>query len=173
MLAQSPLDIAEPAAAVEGRSLWQDARRRLFRNHAAVASLVILALIVLAAIFAPLLSPHPFDEVYWDRIGMPPDYANAHWFGTDNNGRDLFVRCLYGARVSLAVGIAATLVSLADRRGLRGGLGLPRRQGRRGDDAHRRHPLLAAVHVLRDHPDGGLRPQHHPAVRGPGCRRSG
>jgi oligopeptide transport system permease protein len=73
---------------------------------------VILALIVLAAIFAPLLSPHPFDEVYWDRIGMPPDYANAHWFGTDNNGRDLFVRCLYGARVSLAVGIAATLVSL-------------------------------------------------------------
>ena len=112
MLAQSPLDIAEPAASVEGRSLWQDARRRLFRNHAAVASLVILALIVLAAIFAPLLSPHPFDEVYWDRIGMPPDYANAHWFGTDNNGRDLFVRCLYGARVSLAVGIAATLVSL-------------------------------------------------------------
>ena len=46
---------------------------------------------------------------------MPTPY----WFGTDNNGRDLFVRCLYGARVSLAVGIAATLVSLADRRRLR------------------------------------------------------
>ena len=64
------------------------------------------------AVFAPWLSPHPFDEVYWDRIGMPPDYANAHWFGTDENGRDLFVRTLYGARVSLAVGIVATLVSL-------------------------------------------------------------
>ena len=54
--------------------------------------MVLLPLILLGAVFAPWLSPHPFDEVYWDRIGMPPDYANAHWFGTDNNGRDLFVR---------------------------------------------------------------------------------
>ena len=97
---------------VEGRSLWQDAWRRLLRNKAAVVSLVVLALITLMAIFAPWLSPHPFDEVYWDQIGMPPDFANAHWFGTDGNGRDLFVRTLYGARVSLAVGMAATLVSL-------------------------------------------------------------
>jgi oligopeptide transport system permease protein len=97
---------------VQGRSLWQDARRRLFRNKAAVVSMVLLGLIMLGAIFAPWLSPHPFDEIYWDRIGMPPDYANAHWFGTDNNGRDLFVRVLYGARVSLAVGVSATLVSL-------------------------------------------------------------
>lgn len=99
-------------AEVEGRSLWQDAWRRLLRNKAAVVSLVVLALIALMAIFAPWLSPHPFDEVYWDQIGMPPDFANAHWFGTDGNGRDLFVRTLYGARVSLAVGVAATLVSL-------------------------------------------------------------
>jgi oligopeptide transport system permease protein len=112
MLAQSPLDILEPVGTIEGRSLWQDALRRLLRNHAAVVSIVVLTLIVLAAILAPWLSPHPFDEVYWDQIGMPPDYANAFWFGTDNNGRDLFVRCLYGARVSLAVGIAATAVSL-------------------------------------------------------------
>ena len=62
---------------VEGRSLWQDARRRLFRNKAAVVSMVLLPLILLAAILAPWLSPHPFDEVYWDQIGMPPDYANA------------------------------------------------------------------------------------------------
>lgn len=95
-----------------GRSLWQDARRRLFRNRAAVTSLIILAFILLLAIFAPLLSPHPYDEIYWDRIQAPPDFANAHWFGTDGNGRDLFVRTLYGARVSLAVGVLATLVSL-------------------------------------------------------------
>jgi oligopeptide transport system permease protein len=58
------------------------------------------------------LSPHPYDEIYWDRIQAPPDFANSHWFGTDGNGRDLFIRTLYGARVSLAVGILATLVSL-------------------------------------------------------------
>ena len=64
------------------------------------------------ALFAPWLSPHPYDEIYWERILAPPDFANAHWFGTDGNGRDLFVRTLYGARVSLTVGILATAVSL-------------------------------------------------------------
>ena len=113
MAMQAHADLLAQVGEVEGRSLWQDARRRLFRNKAAVVSMVLLSLIFLGAVFAPWLSPHPFDEVYWDRIGMPPDYANAHWFGTDNNGRDLFVRVLYGARVSLAVGFAATLVSLA------------------------------------------------------------
>ena len=97
---------------IAGRSLWQDALTRLKRNRAAVVSLFVLAFIALLAIFAPHLSPHPFDEVYWDTIRAPPDFANAHWFGTDANGRDLFVRTLYGARVSLAVGLAATSVSL-------------------------------------------------------------
>jgi len=97
---------------VAGRSLWQDARRRLFRNKAAVVSMVILTIITGLAIFAPYVSPHSLDEVYWERIQVGPDFANAHWFGTDSNGRDLFVRVLYGARVSLMVGILATLVSL-------------------------------------------------------------
>ena len=106
---------APPVAAIEeiaGRSLWQDAFARLKRNRAAVVSLVVLAVIALLAVFAPLLSPYPFDEVDFDKIGVPPDFADAHWFGTDANGRDLFVRTLYGARVSLAVGLAATSVSL-------------------------------------------------------------
>ena len=104
--------LIQSAVEVEGRSLWQDARRRLVRNRAALVSLVLLVLIALAAILAPWLSPHPFDEIYWERIGAPPDPAAGFWFGTDNNGRDLLARVLYGARVSLAVGIAATLVSL-------------------------------------------------------------
>lgn len=112
MAAQAHADLLAQAGEVEGRSLWQDARRRLFRNKAAVVSMVVLLLILLAAIFAPWLGSHAFDEVSWDQIGMPPDFANGYWFGTDNNGRDLFVRVLYGARVSLAVGFAATLVSL-------------------------------------------------------------
>jgi oligopeptide transport system permease protein len=97
---------------IAGRSLWQDARGRLRRNRAAVASLAMLVVIALLAVFAPLLSPYPFDEVDFEAIRLPPDLANAHWFGTDANGRDLFVRTLYGARVSLMVGLAATSVSL-------------------------------------------------------------
>lgn len=107
-----PRDMTAPLVEVAGRSLWGDARRRLFRNKAAVVAMIVLALITGLAILAPALSPHPYDEVYWDRIGLPPDLANQHWFGTDGNGRDLFVRTLYGARVSLTVGIVATLVSL-------------------------------------------------------------
>jgi oligopeptide transport system permease protein len=110
-------EVASPQAStipeeIAGRSLWQDALKRLRRNRAAVVSLYVLGVIALLAIFAPYLSPHPFDEVYWDAIRAPPDFAAAHWFGTDANGRDLFVRTLYGARVSLAVGLAATSVSL-------------------------------------------------------------
>jgi oligopeptide transport system permease protein len=97
---------------VKGRSLWADALRRLLRNKAAVVSAVLLALIALSAIFAPVLSPHPYDEVYWDRIDAPPEFAAGHYFGNDSNGRDLFARTLYGGRVSLTVGLAATVVSL-------------------------------------------------------------
>jgi oligopeptide transport system permease protein len=75
-------------------------------------SLAVLAVIALMALLAPWISPHPFDEVFWDDIRTPPDFAKAHWFGTDANGRDLFARTLYGGRVSLLVGVAATTVSL-------------------------------------------------------------
>jgi oligopeptide transport system permease protein len=105
------------AEAVEGlpaaRSLWSDARRRLRRNRAAMASAGFLALVALLALAAPYLSPHPYDQIFWDRVTAPPEFARSHWFGTDANGRDLFVRTLYGARVSLMVGLVATLVSLA------------------------------------------------------------
>ncbi|WP_340116909.1 ABC transporter permease subunit [Pelagibius sp. 7325] len=101
-----------PVEEFQGRSLWQDALARLLRNKAAVVSMAVLGIIAFLALFAPLLSPHPYDEIYWDRIQAPPDFANAHWFGTDGNGRDMFIRVLYGARVSLAVGLLATTVSL-------------------------------------------------------------
>jgi oligopeptide transport system permease protein len=101
-----------PVKEYEGRSLWQDALARLLRNKAAVVSMVFLAVVAVMAIFAPLLSPHAYDEIYWERIQAPPDFEHGHWFGTDGNGRDLFIRVLYGARVSLAVGLLATTVSL-------------------------------------------------------------
>ncbi len=106
----APLETSVP---LRGRSLWQDARRRLFHNKAAVVSMAILSIIVTLAVLAPSLSPWPFDDPDWgyDFPG-PPNVELAHWFGTDGNGRDLFVRTLYGARISLLVGIIATSVSL-------------------------------------------------------------
>jgi len=112
----------QTAKAVKGRSLWQDARRRLFRNKAAMASIIVLGLITVMAIFAPLLSPYAYDEVDYSQVQYAPPWwpgtnvlghaDGAHWFGTDPLGRDIFIRTLYGARVSLAVGLVATLVSL-------------------------------------------------------------
>ena len=114
------MTVATSGDDVKGRSLWVDARRRLFRNRAAVASIVILALIAAMALLAPLLSAFAYDEVNYDIIACAPNWwptdvacrAPGHIFGTDAVGRDLFVRVLFGARVSLAVGLVATVVSL-------------------------------------------------------------
>ncbi|HJT44197.1 MAG TPA: ABC transporter permease subunit [Rhizomicrobium sp.] len=108
------------AEEVKGRSLWVDARRRLFQNRAAMASILLLGAIALLALLAPWLSPFAYDEVNYDIIACAPNWwpgdiscrAPGHIFGTDSVGRDLFVRVLFGARVSLAVGLVATLVSL-------------------------------------------------------------
>lgn len=96
----------------KGKSLWQLAMQRLLRNKAAVASIIILLTITVLAILAPWLSPYEIDEIDWDNMQTAPNFANNHYFGTDSNGRDLFVRVLYGTRVSLLVGICATTVSL-------------------------------------------------------------
>jgi len=104
----NPLDAQE----VQGRSLWDDALFRLLKNKAAMTSIVILVVLMLMVLFAPLLSPYAFDAVDWDLISAPPNFSNGHIFGTDSNGRDLFVRTLYGGRMSLMVGILATAVSL-------------------------------------------------------------
>ena len=104
--------IVNPVEEVKGRSLWADAWRRLRRNRAAVVSLVVLVLIAVVCVVTPMVSPIAIDDVFWDAISSPPDFAAGHYFGTDDNGRDLFVRTLYGGRISLTVGIVATLVSL-------------------------------------------------------------
>jgi oligopeptide transport system permease protein len=95
---------------IKGRSLWADAWRRLLRNRAAVVSAILLVLISIACFGAQWFGPYPIDDVDWDNISTPP--SAMHWFGTDENGRDLFTRVLHGGQVSLMVGIVATLVSL-------------------------------------------------------------
>ena len=104
--------VADWESAPKGRSLWLDAARRLRRNRAAVAGLITLSLLALLATFGPLLLPYAIDEVFWDSIGAPPTFSDWHPFGTDANGRDLFVRTLYGGRISLSVGLAASVVSV-------------------------------------------------------------
>ncbi|ATA22254.1 oligopeptide transport system permease protein [Gibbsiella quercinecans] len=97
---------------VEGRSLWQDARRRFMHNHAAVGSLALLALIALFVVLAPWLSPFRYDDTDWEMMSAAPNLASAHYFGTDSSGRDLLVRVAIGGRISLMVGIAAALVAV-------------------------------------------------------------
>ena len=98
---------------IAGRSLWSDARRRFMRNKAAVLSLALLTLISLACVVGPWLLPHAFDSADWDAMSMPPSWKNAHFWGTDDAGRDLLVRCLIGGRISLTVGLLATLASVS------------------------------------------------------------
>ena len=102
---------AMEAAAVRGRSLWDDARARLLRNKAAVAGLATLCLLALAAIVGPHLTPFGYDEVRKAEVWAPP-LAGGHLLGTDALGRDLLARLLMGLRVSLAIGLVATAVSL-------------------------------------------------------------
>jgi oligopeptide transport system permease protein len=104
--------IVAPSEEFKGRSLWVDAWQRLLRNRAAVVSIVILVIVAVACVVAPMVSPIAFDDVFWDFVSTPPDFASGHYFGTDDNGRDLFVRTMYGGRISLTVGLVATFVSL-------------------------------------------------------------
>jgi oligopeptide transport system permease protein len=97
---------------LKGRSLWDDAWDSLRRNRAAMIALGIMLTVVALVLFAPLLSPYSIDSTDWERISISPSATTEHWFGTDDVGRDLFVRTLYGGRISLLVGLAATFVSL-------------------------------------------------------------
>lgn len=102
---------AAAQATVQGRSPWTDARRRFVRNKAAVVSLTLLIGLALACVIGPWLLPHAYDTSDWDAMSLPPTWSNFHWFGTDETGRDLLVRSLIGGRISLMVGLLATLTS--------------------------------------------------------------
>jgi len=84
-------------------------REALFGSILARACCALLTVFVVAAIVGPWISPWEFDAVDWEAIDSAP--SAGHWFGTDGVGRDLLVRTLAGARISLAIAVAATLVS--------------------------------------------------------------
>ncbi|MGE0617038.1 MAG: ABC transporter permease [Bacteriovoracia bacterium] len=89
---------------------WTRTWQRIRRNRTALLSLSFLAAISLAALLAPVIAPYSFDtQIIEDRL-QPPSIA--HWMGTDTLGRDLYSRILYGARMSLAVGVITALFAL-------------------------------------------------------------
>ncbi|MDG6881681.1 Oligopeptide transport system permease protein oppC [Phocoenobacter uteri] len=97
---------------IVGRSLWQDASRRFFRNKAAVTSLILLCFIVLFITFAPMLMPFSYEDTDWNMMGVAPDFESGHYFGTDSSGRDLLVRIAIGGRISLMVGVLGAIISV-------------------------------------------------------------
>ena len=99
-------------AAIKGRSLWDDSRRRLLANKAAMAGFIVLGLLTLIAIVGPFVWPHKFDTQYQDQLSIGPTLQNMHWLGTDIYGRDMVARVITGLQISLAVGLIATFVSL-------------------------------------------------------------
>ena len=116
-LAVPPGEVAEPAR--RSRGLWGDAFRELLRKRSAVIGLVLLAVLVLVAVFAPLVAPYDPNEVLLGQEGVtlrdPPcvhlfgcdDAKPQHIAGIDGNGRDEFSRLVFGARISLVAGLGA------------------------------------------------------------------
>ncbi|MGX9135890.1 ABC transporter permease [Rummeliibacillus sp. JY-2-4R] len=90
-------------------SFWKEVRLRFSHNKLAIVGLILLIIVALLAIFVPLFSPYSYRE----QLGVynaPP--SAKHWFGTDDLGRDVFVRVWVGARISLFIGIAAAIIDL-------------------------------------------------------------
>lgn len=94
---------------------WARAWRRLRRRKGAMVALAVVMLFVLMAVFAPLLSPYDPTATSWSLVRKPPSWA--HWFGTDEVGRDVLARIIYGARASLSAGLVSVSIAV--------GIGVP------------------------------------------------
>jgi oligopeptide transport system permease protein len=89
-----------------------DATRRLRASPAAVPALLAILAIVIITLFGPWLNANNTETLDWLHVAAHPTLQNAHWFGTDRLGRDLYARTLAGARVSIAIGLVASAISI-------------------------------------------------------------
>jgi oligopeptide transport system permease protein len=94
------------------RNFVDDASRRLRSNPGAMLAITVIGAMILLALVGPAFNPNGGETLDWLHVAARPAVQGAHWFGTDRLGRDLYVRTLEGARVSLAVGLIASAVSL-------------------------------------------------------------
>ncbi len=110
MRGRSPRSGAAPSgeAPIRSSTLWRDGARRLLRNRLAVAGGSVVVLLCLIAIFADLLAPLPYTKTNFGRLNEAP--SRDYPLGTDQLGRDLLSRMIYGARVSMLVGLGAQVV---------------------------------------------------------------
>lgn len=96
--------------AVESKTFIQDTWERFKKNKLALFGLIFVVVVVLFAIFAPILSRYSYEtQNLQNRNALP---STEHWFGTDKLGRDLYIRVMYGARISLSIGFASALINL-------------------------------------------------------------
>jgi peptide/nickel transport system permease protein len=106
-----PTPEAAPARARHGRGYWKNVWVRLREDKGTIAVIVILLAIILMAVFAPLLTPHdPFQASVLKRL--KPIGTEGHWLGTDEIGRDLWARMVYGGRLSLLCGVLPVAIAL-------------------------------------------------------------
>jgi len=103
--------IAVPDRAEELESPSRRALRRLLKRKGAVAGLIVIAIFILLAVFAPLIAPHDPLATSWTLVRKPP--SALHWFGTDDLGRDVLARVIYGTRASLLAGAISVAIALA------------------------------------------------------------
>ena len=101
-------DQSETAGPATG--YWQDAWLRLKKDKTAMAGMLFIAFLMLAAILVPMFSGISYGDQDFSQTNLGP--SMEHFFGTDNLGRDMFIRVLYGARISLSIGVVASLINL-------------------------------------------------------------
>jgi ABC-type dipeptide/oligopeptide/nickel transport system permease subunit len=123
--ADEKLGLAVPGGFRQERGLYRDAMRRFAKNKLAIGGLVMVIGLVTLAVFAdnwfiallageepkPLIAKTPYDKVFYGPSGEFP--SSTYWMGTDLNGRDFYSRIIFGARVSLTIGVLAQLIALA------------------------------------------------------------
>ncbi|MBX6374752.1 MAG: ABC transporter permease [Acetobacteraceae bacterium] len=103
--------VATPASVERGESPARRAVRRFLRHRIAVFGLAVIVVFVAVALLAPWIAPYDPVQTSWTAIRKAP--SAAHWFGTDENGRDVLSRVIWGARASLMAGVVSVLVAVA------------------------------------------------------------
>ena len=151
------IDIAPGPAPDTARAegVWSKIRYHAAAHPLGVVGAAIMAVFVFAAIFADFITA--YDPIRTNSLITLAPPSDAHWLGADQMGRDIYSRIVYGARISLAVGLRLDVPRLRVRRHPRPDLGLSRRLGRSGDPAHRRRAAGGAAPGAGAGDGGGAR----------------